>query len=167
MKFITFVILESFVAVLWLFVFTNNVMAILLVILCVSAWFGYFSKYYRKSQKITKKMLSFSFLVGFLFMVIGGSFTASMKDTTNFLYQPVIIMSFLSLFVNLFCFFVIKFNLKISKGSREMENVSVYDKDINPATGLPMINGMDSAGNPCGSDFSRHNQDNMSWEQQK
>lgn len=120
---------------------------------------------YKKSSLYIKYIFSLSTILIFAIIVVFDLYFLTEKNKLSFSYQAIIFLGFILTTINLGLWVIIKLikanGLNVSKGNKfyHFDNGSISSKqvDVNPASGLPMHNSIDSVGNVIGqnaNDFS-------------
>ncbi|MEX9975708.1 hypothetical protein AB7W84_19505 [Providencia rettgeri] len=130
------------------------VLTIPLIVITISTLCGIYSHNFSNSNYKLKIVMLVAFIVAVVAYIYLYSLQSVKAIITTITYQLPLSILLISVFINVFLTIIIVFNLKLSNKIYSFEK---FDNKVNPASGLPMKDGIDSAGNVFG---QKQNNDN-------
>ncbi|MEM8081851.1 hypothetical protein Q4R48_16470 [Morganella morganii] len=156
MKFIAMLLNVSIVFVLYLFVLDKTISMVFIMLVSITGWGVFFSKKNSKRWRYLFYLWSVMAAVCLLDVVFIEINIFSVTGRNSAAYQvPLFVgigsglICFLVWLVSILDFFKIK-----SNGYVPNDDCVYSGTNLNPATGLPLIGSVDSAGNPIGHDLN-------------
>ena len=151
MKYFNFLLLFSLIFSIGFLFFDRNLLNIIFSLLFCIAFFSVFSKNFREQKIKLKMVFLFVNFIGLCSVIIIHFMNIKSIEINQIRNQIPIFLSLICLFINCFLIFVIEFKLKFSSRYKQCSSLD----EVNPATGLPMQNGIDSGGNVFGQRMHR------------
>lgn len=146
MKYFNFLLLFSLVFSIGFLFFDRNSLNIIFSLLFCVAFFSVLSKSFREQKIKLKIVFLFVNFIGLCSVIIIHFMNIKNIEINQIRNQIPLFLSLICLFINCFLIFVIEFKLKFSSRYKQCSSLD----EVNPATGLPMQNGIDSGGNVFG-----------------
>ncbi|PHM59478.1 hypothetical protein [Xenorhabdus ishibashii] len=156
MKYITILIGVVVLILLDLFVLHRSAITIPLMVIFISTCCGIYSHKFKFLNGKVKFLLLGTFFTAILAGIYFCNFQYDQGSISKAKYQIPFSLLLISVFINVFLMFVIVFNMKLSRRNYDFDKV---DNNVNPATGLPMKDGIDSVGNVFGQ--KQHNENDF------
>lgn len=151
MKYFNFLLLFSLIFLIGFLFFDRNSLNIIFSLLFCIAFFSIFSKKFREQKAKRKIAFLFVNFIGLCSVIVIHFMNIKNIEINQIRSQIPFFLSLSCLFINIFLVFIFEFKLKFSSQYKKCSNLS----EVNPATGLPMQNGIDSGGNVFGQRMHR------------
>ncbi|EPE2780708.1 hypothetical protein ACY4XS_003550 [Morganella morganii] len=156
MKFIATLLNVSIVFVLYLFVFDTTISMVFIMLISITGWGVFFSKRKSKRWRYLFYLWSVMAAVCLLDVVFIELNIFSVTGKNSAAYQVPLFVGIGSNLIGFFVWLVSVLDFfKIKSNGYVPNDDYVYSgTNLNPATGLPLIGSVDSAGNPIGHDLN-------------